>query len=191
MSLSDELSAVINEYYEVEKRKNHIEGKTAYVITNTKYLENVRHAMSHLMAGLKLQDTGVPADDPRAKEQFVHARKHIRDLDINGYEYLAGYLLTQVRKCIEGAGLYLATGRAEAFRQEALAHFNRGRDLRTSDKNTAMAQFELCVDKCQQGLREIGPISPLDKRAYKIALWSLLVGATGAILAVIALLIKP
>ena len=150
-------------------------------MVNVKYIENMRHSYSHLMVGIKLQ----LANESREKilEQFTHALKHLKDLDVNGCEYLAGVLLRRLRDRIEFSGYYINTGRANNHFEEASSKFEMGRGSRVESKEKAMGCFEDCIDLCLAGLREIIPATGAEKTRISIAACAFLV-------AVIALLVS-
>jgi len=187
---SEELKRVIEEYRIIEQNKNHIEDKTAYVIMNAKYYENLRHAFSHLVAGLEFELDGNPEDKEKIKEQYIHVRKHMSDLDVNGYEYLAGFFLTEIRERIEAAGFFSSLGRSENLQREAIRHFDKGRDLRVAKKQEAMKHFESCIDLCMEGLREIVPVPKVEKRALKVNIASLVTATIAIIITILVAIFK-
>ena len=182
---STELTLVVNEYKEVEKNKNRIEDKTAYLITNSKYYENVRHTLSHLMVALELEIEDDPANNDQIKEQYIHARKHMSDLDINGYEYLAGYFLTESLERIENAGLFYSVGKSQNLRNEAVRHFDKGRGLRVAKKDQGMKHFEKCIDLCMEAETNIIPATKLEIRYARLALWSFIISIIAIITAIV------
>lgn len=179
------LKEIFDVYYITEKNKHYIENKTAIVMTNAKYVENLRHSISHLMEGLKLEfESG---DAEKINEQFTHAKKHLNDLDVNGYEYLAGLLLTRVREAIERAGFFVNINNAEPLHQEALDHFEMGRNTRTENKEKAMQCFGNTIDLCQQALRVISPIHRREKTLTNISIGSFIIAIISTIIAIFAL----
>ena len=178
------LKAIMDEYYRVEKNKHHIESKTAIVMVNTKYVENLRHSYSHLMAGLKLElDSG---SEEKIIEQYRHSCKHLSDLDVNGYEYLSGVLLRRLKQRIEKAGFFINIGNSENCLEEALDHFGRGRSLRTENKQIAMESFEKAIDLCTDGLRQIVSVTKVNKNMAKISIGAFIISSIAVLFAILA-----
>lgn len=185
--LRERLISLIDSYLEVEKNKNRIEGETAYVITNSKYYENLRHAVNHMMRALEFYLKSDPPDLPQFQTQYEQACHHFLNLDVNGFEYLAGVFLEELTGKIETSGFFHSVGNAEQCRKNALRHFDLGREKRTPDKNAAMVHFEQCVFECKKGLQEIQPVARIERRNYRLFAWTLFFAITGCILALIAL----
>jgi hypothetical protein len=184
---SPELEEFISVAEKVTKNKNYIEDKTGYVITNSKFYENQRHAFSHLLSALALEIEGKPETAVKMGKLYVEAINHLDNLDINGYEYLAGYLLTELRESIEQAGLYINTSTADTLRLEAVRHINRGRDLRPSNKEEAMANFEKSIDLCIKAKTKFSKASKIEIRSYKIKLTSLVVSLIALAVSAVAI----
>jgi len=187
---SDHLKTLIAKYQEVQENKNHLEDKTAFVMTNSKYYENQRHAFSHLINALALESEGDPQKNDEIHKLYTEAFNHIDNLDVNGYEYLAGYFLTELREKIENSGLYADTGKAENLRDEAVRHFDKGRDLRPSKKKEAMGQFEKCIDLCTEASREIVPVTKVEKRNIRINITTMIFSIIAVIIAVLIAIFK-
>jgi len=172
----------IQKYQEVEQNKNRIESSTAYVITNGKYYENLRHAFSHLVAAL---DTWIAESDVQAFVfQLEQSKHHLANLDVNGYEYLAGVFLEELAEKIEQCGLFHSLGNAIQYRSNALRQFDLGREKRTPDRLAAMGHFERCIQECQRGLSDIKPLTPVEKRNYRINIAVLLTAVLALIVAI-------
>ena len=174
------LKKLTEEYDEVEAHKHHIEGKTGFAIINVKFIENLRHSYSHLVTAIKYQLNNEPRE--KTLEQYQTALNHLKNLDVNGYEYLAGVFLKDLKEQIDTSGYFVDTGKAYNYHQEALTHFNAGRSARTENKEKAMVSFESCVERCQEGLREIIPATRAEKTRISIA-------AIALVVAIIALLV--
>ncbi len=185
--LRESLIRLIDSYFEVERNKNRIEGETAYVITNSKYYENLRHAVNHTMRALEFYLKSDPPNLPQFRDQYEQAYHHFLNLDVNGYEYLAGIFLEELREKIETSGFFHTTGNAEDYRKNALRHFDLGREKRTPDRNAAMQHFEQCIHECKKGLQGIQPVSKIEKRSYRVFAWTLLVAIAALVVALIAL----
>ncbi len=174
------LVKLTEEYAKVEKHKHHIEGKTATTIVNVKFIENLRHSYSHLITGIKFQFKNEPPE--KTLEQYKTALTHLKNLDVNGYEYLAGVLLKRLKQKIESSGYFVDVGKANNYFDEAVSKFGAGRSARSEDKEAAMTCFESCIDLCQDGLREVIPSTRAEKTRLSLATVSLIV-------AIIALLV--
>jgi soluble cytochrome b562 len=184
----EKLERIVKEYLKIEERKHHIEDKTAYVITNSKYYENTRHGLKHLINALALMLE--EAEQASIEEQCNEAYYHLENVDVNGYEYLAGYFLSEVRDKLDRTNLYTDIGKAENLEQEALRHYDRGRNLRATKKIEAMDQFEKCIDICIEAKREIVPVKETEKRQIQIGLLALVVAVVSFGIAVIGFFAK-
>jgi len=182
---SDELINFISIASQVAKNKNYIEDKTAYVITNSKFYENQRHAFSHLLAALELEVEGDPSKANKIRKLYIEATNNVDNLDINGYEYLAGYLLTELRESIENAGFYVNVSNADALRKEAIRYMDRGRNLRPSDKKEAMVSFEKCIDLCLEARTKFESVSKIEKQNYKIKITSLVISIIAVVVSLV------
>lgn len=187
---SDDLKKLIAKYQEVQENKNHLEDKTAFVMTNSKYYENQRHALSHLINALALEIEGGSQKNDEMHKLYTEAFNHIDNLDVNGYEYLGGYFLTELREKIETTGFYTDTGKAENLLNEAIRHFDKGRDLRPSKKKEAMEQFEKCIDLCMEGSREIVPLTKAEKRNIRINITTMIFSVVAVIAALMIAIFK-
>lgn len=155
------LEKIVDEWARVEDNKHRIEGKAGFTVVNVKYIENLRHAFSHFMAGLKLQKQDVSDDE--IGDQYKSALNHLKNLDVNGHEYLAGMLLKRLRNRIEYSGYFINADKSKNFFEEASNKFEMGRSSRTESKDQAMVCFESCIDLCQKGLREVVPPTKAEK----------------------------
>jgi len=190
VEFSNELIKIIRDYREIEKNKNRLEDKTAFVMMNAKYYENVRHTLSHLIAALELEIERSPGNEQKINEQYIHARKHMSDLDVNGYEFLAGVFLTDLREKIEKSGFFSVVGRAENLLDEALKHFDKGRDLRVAKKEQGMEQFEKCIDLCMEGQREIVPVTRTEKMNVRINVTALVLSVISIVVVILIAVFK-
>lgn len=170
---SEILKTLVEEFEVVERHKHHLEGKTATTMVNVKFIENLRHSYSHLMTGIKFQYSSEPPE--KVADQYKIALNHLRNLDVNGYEYLAGVMLKRLRSKIEISGYFVDVGKANNCFEEAAGKFELGRSARTADKEQAMAAFESCVDLCQEGLREVVPTTKAEKTRITLASAALIV----------------
>jgi len=178
---SDDLKELVALYQEVQTNKNKLEGKTAYLITNAKYYESQRHAFSHLITALDLEIKG-SLDEEQKRKSYREAIHHIENLDVNGYEYVAGVCLTELREKIEEAGFYTNIGGAKTFHSDAVRHFNQGRDFRPVNKQQAIDSFENSINCYKEGLKEIKPVPAIDRRNLKVNI-------TTMILSIIAIIV--
>ena len=185
--LREKLVGLVDSYFEVERNKHKIEGETAYVMTNSKYYENMRHSLNHLMRAFESYLKPEQPDLPQFEEQFGQANHHLSNLDVNGYEYLAGVFLAELADKLEASSFFYSTGNASEFRKRALQHFDLGRETRTPDKKVAMAHFEKCIEECKLGIQEIKPVSALDRRNYFFFGWTLFFSIIACLLALIAI----
>ena len=179
---ADILKELVEEFSVVEKHKHHIEGKTATTIVNVKFMENLRHSYSHLLTGIKFQYS----DRPRVEvmDQYKTALNHLRNLDVNGYEYLAGVLLKRLRTRIENSGYFVDVGKAMNCFEEASSKYEMGRSSRTENKETALECFEASIDLCLEGAREVVPATKAEKTRINLALASLIVAIIAILIAI-------
>jgi hypothetical protein len=186
---SDDLRTFISISKEALVNKNHIENKVGYVMTNAKFYENLRHAFSHLINALDMEIAGNTAKSEQAHRLYSSAIDHIDNIDVNGYEFLAGYFLNELRVRLEKAGLYVDTGNAETLREQALRHLDKGRDLRPVDKKGAMDQFEKCIDLCIEAKTKFAPVSKFDKRNLRINIFTMVFAGIALTVSIISVLI--
>jgi hypothetical protein len=185
--LKNKLNDFIGTYLDVERNKNRIESETAYVITNAKYYENMRHSFGHLIRAIEFYVGNQPQNLELFREHFAQAKHHLQNLDVNGYEYLAGVFLEELRQKIESTGFFHSVGNANEFRRNALRQFDLGREKRTPDRVCAMKHFECCIQECKRGLHEIKPLTSVEKGNYRMTAGALLVAILSLGVAVIAL----
>ncbi len=169
----DILNKIVSEWTIVEKNKHHIESKSGITIVNVKYIENLRHSFSHFIIGVKSQLQNKPIDE--TTDQYKTALNHLRNLDVNGYEYLAGVLLKRLKSQIEASGYFVNIGKANNLFDEASNKFGMGRSSRTENKKKAMDCFESCIDLCQKGLLSIVPATKAEKVRINLAIASIII----------------
>jgi|GEM_PF-4689746 len=186
---SQDVKNLVAIYKTVSQNKNYIEDKTAYLMTNSKYYENLRHAFSHLISALDLELEGDPTKATQIHGLYVESANHINNLDVNGYEFLAGYLCNELRERIEKAGLYVNTGNADSLREEALRHLDKGRDLRPENKEEAMVHFEKCIDLCLKAKTQFTSASKIEKNSFRINLVTMVCSGTAVLAAIISIFI--
>ncbi|MBI4774154.1 MAG: hypothetical protein HY788_08245 [Deltaproteobacteria bacterium] len=185
--IREKIQYLVSIFRQVERNKNRIESKTGFVITNAKYYENLRHSFSHLNEALFFLSEDPDPDVDNFVKQLDQAEHHLSNLDVNGYEYLAGELLNDLTDRIDRAGFFHSIGNADEYRKNALRQFDIGREKRTANKAEAMTHFENCVTECEQGLKEITPISRIDRASYNIQVITGLIALIALVVAIVAL----
>ena len=109
----ESMKKIVKRYTDIEHKKNHIEGKTAYHIMNTKYYEQIRHALSHLISVLSLELSENKSESEKLKIENLYQKilHHMDNIDVNGYEYLAGGMLSELTGKLEREGFFVSVGK--------------------------------------------------------------------------------
>lgn len=177
------LKQTIQLYFTVKGQIESIESQSALSAIHLQYIDNVRHTLDHIMAGLRAEQD--PARAGEAEQFYTDAYVHLSNLGPDSYEYIAGVMLSKLKSRIEDAGFFGEVGKALNLRRTAADYYTRGRELRTTDRARSMEQFDKCVSTCQDAMLEI----KFPTRKEIIKWWLALIGG-GGIVGILVVILK-
>lgn len=177
------LREIIDLYFEAKEKITSIESKSAISAIHLRYVEDVRHALSHILTGLKLEQDASTIGE--AEKQYASAYDHLSNLGPDSYQYIAGVMLDRLKKRIEKAGFFGEVGKALNLQSTAIEYYTRARQLRTPNPAQSMELFRKCVSTCQEA---VGGIAfPTRKEVVKF--WLAVLGG-GGVVGILVIILK-
>ena len=182
LAIHPTLQNVVSAYRECKERVLIIENVSAVSPLHQTYVNNIRHTLDHIMAGLQSELDG---DADKAVIQYNDAHSHIANSGPDAHQFIAGIMLKKLTSAIREAGFFEEIGNAKSQLSIAIDHYTHGRKLRTSDPEQSMDAFQQGIMICKDAL--MGISHPAKKEVFKF--WMGVIGG-GGIIGIIVIILK-
>jgi hypothetical protein len=150
--MHDKLKRAMEQYFHVKRLVLELEGFTALSSLTPRTFNDVRHTLDHILTGMNLEMT---SDYSGAEYHYTQAYEHLREYLLNAYEIIAGRALAKSYDKIKSAGTLTRVGKAWNLHNEAITHYNIGRELRTADPEVSLTHLRTAAELTIQARLEV------------------------------------